>query len=118
MSIKRLTQYWRDEDRIILYDENNEGSVECIIGKPHMDMQISRLYVSALNRRKGVGYNLINEAYRLAVREGCGRIFIMLCDGESEDWMSVWLEKCGFKFYQWDDESIVGYLHISNRSKT
>lgn len=103
MSIKRLTQHWYKEDRFILYDDQNAASVECYTDDEYDELHISSLYVEEMNRGKGVGRNLFQEAEHIALQEGIYKTTICLWDKEVEDWAFQWFKRLGYETYHEDD---------------
>lgn len=96
-------QYWKDEIRILVTDEQNYGSVQISI--PHynckitgkVDALIYALYVDSSYRRKGIATKLLQLAEHQIKLNGLQIAGIEFDKEESDRFVLDWYFRSGYK---------------------
>lgn len=97
-------QHWKDCDRVIVVDTENNASVQVDLLKEerekerfHADALLWALWVDKEHRRKGVARKLMETAEREARERGCKTISLHWDDREAKRWTLDWYMRRGYR---------------------
>lgn len=106
-------QNWKDEVRILITDEEYQGSVQIsipsyesdIFGKA--DALIYALYVDAGHRHNGVAKRLLNLAEQQAKLNGVNIISLRVDELESDGFVKDWYIRQGYQPFSKEDNLLI-----------
>ncbi len=97
-------QHWKDCDRVIVVDTENNASVQVDLLKEarekerfHADALLWALWVDKEHRKKGVARKLMETAEREARERGCKTISLHWDDREAKRWTLDWYMRRGYR---------------------
>lgn len=112
MTTKKITVYWRSDNRtlIVTGNDNNDLVGTAIIDYPKDDPDVAWFWnfqIKPVFRGKGVGKEIMTAAIEDAKANHCTTIKLNYDWRDSPKWVREWYERLGFKEEGFDNQGVV-----------